>query len=73
MILIDMDSWYDYSYSIEIQSDEKVLVAGDAYGIPCMIRFDTTGLLDNSFGLGGKVFNALLPRPSGKDLIILIY
>jgi uncharacterized delta-60 repeat protein len=55
-VLTDLGTRYDYAYSIDVQSDGKVIVAGDAYGTPCMIRFDTTGVLDNSFGLGGKVF-----------------
>ncbi len=55
-LLTDLGSRYDYAYSLAIQSDGKVLVAGDAWGKPCIIRFDTTGILDNSFGSGGKVF-----------------
>ncbi|MFH0757182.1 MAG: T9SS type A sorting domain-containing protein [Bacteroidota bacterium] len=55
-VLTDLGTHYDYAYSIDLQSDGKVIVAGDAYGTPCMVRFDTTGVLDHSFGLGGKVF-----------------
>ena len=54
-VLTDLGTRYDYAYSIALQPDGKVLVAGDAWGNPCIIRFDTTGMLDNSFGSGGKV------------------
>lgn len=54
--LTDLGTRYDFAYSIAIQADSKFVVAGDAYGKPCMIRFDTTGILDNTFGSGGKVF-----------------
>ncbi len=55
-VLTDLGTHYDYAYSIGLQSDGKVIVAGDAYGTPSMIRFDTTGVLDHSFGSEGKVF-----------------
>ena len=54
-ILTDLGTKYDYSYSIELQNDGKVVQAGDAWGTPCLIRFDTTGNLDNTFGNGGKI------------------
>lgn len=54
-ILTDIGTRYDLAYSIAIQSDDKVVVAGDAAGKPCIIRFDTTGWLDNTFGSDGKV------------------
>jgi uncharacterized delta-60 repeat protein len=57
-IIADLDTPYDFASSIAIQEDNKVVVAGDAYGRPCMIRFDTTGNLDHAFGQEGKVFTA---------------
>jgi uncharacterized delta-60 repeat protein len=55
-VLTDLGTPYDYANSIAIQNDGKVVVAGHANGTPCIIRFDTTGLLDNTFGTFGKVF-----------------
>lgn len=55
-ILTDLGTRYDYSCSIELQDDGKVIQAGDAYGTPCIIRFDTTGVLDYTFGNNGKIF-----------------
>jgi uncharacterized delta-60 repeat protein len=55
-VLTDLGSRGDYAYSIAIQGDGKVVVAGDAGGTPCMVRFDTTGYLDYTFGSEGKVF-----------------
>jgi len=55
-LLVDMGTRYDYAYSIAVQPDNKVIVAGDAWGNPCLIRFDTTGAPDHSFGSSGKVF-----------------
>ena len=57
-VMTDLGTRYDYAYSIAIQSDGKVLVSGDAWGTPSIIRFDTTGFLDQSFGSGGKVFTS---------------
>jgi uncharacterized delta-60 repeat protein len=55
-VVTDLGTHYDYAHSIAIQSNGKIFVAGDAYGNPCMICFDTTGVLDPTFGSDGKVF-----------------
>ena len=70
--LTDLETKYDYSYSLELQSDGKVLQAGDAWGQPCMVRFDTSGNLDNTFGEGGKVFATWScgSNPSDNDIKI---
>lgn len=57
-IITNMGSNYDFAHSIAIQPDGKVIVAGDSYGIPCMIRFDNEGALDPSFGNEGRVFTS---------------
>jgi len=57
-IITSMETNYDFAHSIAIQPDEKVIVAGDSYGIPCMIRFDNEGALDPSFGNEGRVFTS---------------
>lgn len=52
----DLSHHNDYASSVAIQNDGKVLVAGDAWGKPCLLRYDLTGALDKSFGTEGKVF-----------------
>lgn len=52
----DLSHNNDYASSVAIQNDGKVLVAGDAWGKPCLLRYDLTGALDKSFGTEGKVF-----------------
>jgi uncharacterized delta-60 repeat protein len=54
--LTDLGTRYDFAYSIAIQEDEKVVIAGDADGTPFILRFDTRGVLDPTFGSNGKVF-----------------
>lgn len=55
-VVTDLGSNYDYSNDIAIQNDGKVIQSGDAYGIPCMIRFDNNGVLDKTFGVDGIIF-----------------
>lgn len=50
----------DLSYSVAIQSDGKILVAGASWMTSigfgfALGRYNTDGSLDNSFGVGGKV------------------
>jgi uncharacterized delta-60 repeat protein len=54
--IIDMGTNYDYSYSIALQNDRKVIIAGGDGSSVFLIRIDTTRELDNSFGNGGKVY-----------------
>ena len=52
----------DAGYSVAIQPDGKIVVAGDAYmgsnSDFALARYHTDGSLDNSFGVGGKVTTA---------------
>ncbi len=51
----------DYGTSSVIQQDGKIIVAGFSYDGPssdanfAMVRYNTDGILDDSFGFGGKV------------------
>jgi uncharacterized delta-60 repeat protein len=81
---IDFDSSsYDYANAIALQSDGKILLAGQAvtgnsnFG---MLRFNANGTLDTGFGTGGKVVyapsggsnysaNAIALQPDGKILL----
>src|SRR5438105_6814395 len=76
---------YNHPYSVAIQPDGKIVVAGSA-GIPsnstdeiAVVRYNSNGTLDQSFGEGGKVTtvlfgfrdvaNVVLLQPDGKILI----
>ncbi len=60
----------DSAYSTEIQSDGKILVAGDTFnGVNTdfgIVRYNTDGSLDTTFGNGGKV---ILPIGMGFDFV----
>lgn len=73
VIITDMGTNYDYAHSIAVQPDEKVIVAGDSYGFPCMIRFDTEGALDPLFGNEGRVFAPWSGggNPLATDVVVL--
>lgn len=45
----------DSGYSVVVQSDGKIVVAGDSGGNIALVRYTDTGALDASFGIGGKV------------------
>jgi uncharacterized delta-60 repeat protein len=52
--------YYDFSYSVAIQSDGKIVVAGTnqfTFGNVdfALIRYNSNGSLDNNFGTSGKV------------------
>ena len=49
----------DYAYSIALQTDGKIVVVGFTYNVSnsdfAVVRYNTNGSLDTSFGTGGKV------------------
>lgn len=50
----------DYGYSVAIQADGKIVVAGTSLFTGfALVRYDSTGSLDNTFGTGGKVTTAI--------------
>lgn len=79
----------DYYSSVVVQPDDKIIVAGSVYRAKTgadslLIRFDSNGVLDASFGSNGKVVVALSPfaeqleavavQPDGKIVAVgLIY
>lgn len=48
----------DIIHAIKIQSDGKVIAAGVSGGKVCLLRFNTNGTADNSFGNNGLVTTA---------------
>ncbi len=58
-VITDFASNWDYGFSIAIQSDGKIVVAGQASNGSnndvALARYSADGILDNTFGTGGKV------------------
>ncbi|MBS1777275.1 MAG: T9SS type A sorting domain-containing protein [Bacteroidetes bacterium] len=74
MAYTDIGGWLAYCKAMQLQPDGKILLAGHSDSIT-VVRFDTTGKLDNSFGSGGMARlspgsgNALVLQTGGKILI----
>lgn len=49
----------DEIYTLSIQSDGKIIAAGTSSYKNCLVRYNTDGSLDTSFGLGGKVVTSV--------------
>ena len=50
---------YDYAYSMAIQNDGKIILAGSGFQTNddyALVRYNTDGTIDNTFGINGKVF-----------------
>ena len=50
---------YDYAYSMAIQNDGKIILAGSGFQTNddyALVRYNSDGTIDNSFGINGKVF-----------------
>jgi uncharacterized delta-60 repeat protein len=54
-VTVDFSSSIDYAESITVQTDGKILIAGMAGNEYAVIRLESDGTLDSSFGLAGKV------------------
>ncbi|MBS1783329.1 MAG: T9SS type A sorting domain-containing protein [Bacteroidetes bacterium] len=75
MAYTDIGGWMAYCKAMQVQPDGKILLAGYSDSV-AVVRFDTTGKLDNSFGNGGQVKIAAIGKteplklqPDGKILI----
>ncbi len=70
----------DYAYSVSIQPDGKILAAGRSGRDFAIVRYNSDGSLDGSFGSGGKVVtdltggydqaNSVAIQPDGKFVIV---
>ncbi|MCF6185651.1 MAG: T9SS type A sorting domain-containing protein, partial [Bacteroidales bacterium] len=54
-VITDFNGEIDKGYSVAIQSDGKIIVAGTSFSDFALVRYDTNGILDNSFGISGKI------------------
>ncbi len=55
MVTTDFGDWYYYAYAMAIQSDGKIVAAGQAFNDFILARYNSDGALDTSFGSGGLV------------------
>jgi len=61
MATTDFNGIWDLAYGVAVQSDGKIVLAGRAdnpsgpYETFGLVRYDVSGVLDPSFGVGGKV------------------
>ena len=54
-VTTDLGTNIDYAYEVAIQSDGRIVLAGTSGNNFALTRYTSTGALDNSFGIGGKV------------------
>ncbi|MCB9208091.1 MAG: hypothetical protein H6612_05820 [Ignavibacteriales bacterium] len=63
IVTTPVGSGIDIGYSVAVQSDGKILVAGNAINNSsqdfAVVRYNTNGTLDGSFGSGGKVITPI--------------
>ena len=60
----------DYAYSVTIQADGKIVVAGKTDGDFALLRYNSNGSLDNTFGIGGIVITDLGGYDYGRSVAI---
>ena len=60
----------DYGFSLMIQADGKILVAGDSTGDVALVRYNTDGSLDPTFSNDGKLTTNLGGIERGIDVVI---
>ena len=74
IVVTQIGSSYNYAYSLAIQSDGKIVVAGDSYnGINydfAVVRYNSDGSLDNTFGSNGIVTTEFGSDDSGNSVAI---
>jgi len=63
LVITDIDGYHDNAYGMALQPDGKILLGGDGYTNDrrnvCVVRYNTNGSLDASFGNGGIAINAI--------------
>lgn len=77
-LIYDFNTGDDLSYKAALQSNGKIVVAGYALNFSnfkqqiALIRIDSTGVVDNTFGVSGEVFTEVGPfGDRGLDMIVL--
>ncbi|MGA9109772.1 MAG: delta-60 repeat domain-containing protein, partial [Smithella sp.] len=63
IVITPMGSGYDIAYALAIQSDGRILAAGNSYNGSnynfALVRYNTNGSLDTTFGTGGIVTTSI--------------
>lgn len=64
-VITDVAGGVDFASALALQPDGRIVVlarvsraGSNVVGIPALVRYDTSGAADGSFGLGGKVVGA---------------
>ena len=74
-VFTDFSGNSDYGYAIALQPDGRMIVAGQSGVYPvfhaALVRYNTNGQLDPTFGTGGKVIAALDAGGDGLSAIAL--
>jgi uncharacterized delta-60 repeat protein len=69
-LLTSVGAGYDYGYSVAIQTDGKIVVAGQSDGSFLVIRYHPDGMLDTDFAGDGKVMVKVGSSSSARSLAI---
>lgn len=71
IVTTDIDS-SEYGYSVAIQSDGKIVLAGSIVNQDfALVRYHTDGTLDNTFGNGGKVISNIAGTSGQGNSIVI--
>ena len=71
-VTTDFSGSFDEANAVAIQSDGKIIVAGESFADFALARYDTAGNLDSSFGTGGKVTTPVSIGGSFDRIIALV-
>jgi uncharacterized delta-60 repeat protein len=70
MATTDLGTYEDYGYSVAVQSDGRIVVAGRSGSNFAVVRYNANGLLDTSFDGDGKVITSIGPSSeSGRAVV----
>ena len=71
LVMTDLGS-NDYGSSVTVQADGKILLSGSSSGDFALVRYNSNGRLDTTFGIGGKVMTDFgsLSLSSGYSVIV---
>ena len=82
IVTTEVDTGVSYGYSVAIQPDGKILLAGDAFSTHqydfALVRYNSNGSLDDGFGTNGKVLvnigfqdetGSMVVQPDGKIVV----
>ena len=76
-VVTDFGNSQDLAYSVIVQSDDKILVAGSSLSSSnyiqwssALVRYNSNGSLDNTFGTNGKVTSSFLNNSDGGSATI---